>query len=230
MAGGTLLEPEKLPVPSLSRRGLDLRPVVLATAVLAAADLDEALLPYQDAVAEAHRSGSILAFAQATGSHLHAFLWRGELAEAEAEGREAVDACETWGSPWSYLVAFLANALMEQGKLDIAAAALARAGADPRSESGALVFMRESHARLSILRGDVAGGLAEFFEVGRLFEAVGGRNPALFAWRSQAALARPVACQKPNVGRVARAPLLALTSGVTQMGVARSAARPPVSR
>lgn len=83
-------------MPSVSRRALDLRPVVLATAVLAAADLDEALLPYQDAVAEAHRCGSVLAFAQAKGSHLHAFLWRRELAEAEAEGREATDACEAW--------------------------------------------------------------------------------------------------------------------------------------
>jgi hypothetical protein len=60
LAGGTLLEPENLPAPALSRRGLDLRPVVLATAVLAAADLDEALLPYEDAVAAAHRSGSVL--------------------------------------------------------------------------------------------------------------------------------------------------------------------------
>lgn len=149
LAGGTLLEPENLPLPPLSRCGLDLRPVVLATAVLAAADLDEALLPYEDAVAVAHRSGSVLALAEAKGSHLHAFLWRGELAEAEAEGREAVDACEAWGSPWSY-IAFLANALMEQGKLDDAAATLARSGSDPRPESGALVFMRESHARLSI--------------------------------------------------------------------------------
>jgi DNA-binding CsgD family transcriptional regulator/tetratricopeptide (TPR) repeat protein len=189
LRGGTLLEPEQLPLPALSRRGLDLRPAVLATAVLAAADLDEALLPYQYAAAVAHRSGSILAFAEAKGSHLHAFLWRGELAEAEAEGRAAVDACEAWGSPWTYPVAFLANALMEQGKVDAAAAALARAGSVPRSESGALVFMRESHARLSILRGDIAGGREELFEVGRLFEAVGGRNPALFPWRSQAALA-----------------------------------------
>jgi len=72
LAGGTLLEPETLPAASLSRHGLDPRPLALATAVLAAADLDEALLPYDDAVAQAHRSGSILALAQAKGSHLHA--------------------------------------------------------------------------------------------------------------------------------------------------------------
>jgi DNA-binding CsgD family transcriptional regulator len=42
---------------------------------------------------------------------------------------------------------------------------------------------------LSILRGDIAGGLAKLLEVGRLFEAVGGQNPALVSWRSQVALA-----------------------------------------
>jgi len=78
---------------------------------------------------------------------------------------------------------------MEQGRLDDAAAVLTRAGSESRPETGSVVFLRDSRARLSILRGDVAGGIDELFEVGRLFEAVGGRNPALIAWRSQAALA-----------------------------------------
>jgi DNA-binding CsgD family transcriptional regulator len=189
VAGGTLLAPETLPAASLSRHGLDLRPVVLATAVLAAADLDEALLPYDDAVAEAHRNGSVLALAEAKGSHLHAFLWRGELAEAEAEGRLAVDACNAWGTAWSFPAAFLADALMEQGRLDDAAATLTRAGSESRPATGSVVFLRDSRARLRILQGDIAGGLDGLLEVGRLFEAVGGRNPALVAWRSQAALA-----------------------------------------
>jgi DNA-binding CsgD family transcriptional regulator len=189
LAGGTLLAREDLPATALSRPGLDLRPVVLATAVLAAADLDDALFPYPDAVAAAHRSGSILALAEAKGSHLHALVFRGELAEAESEGRQAVDACTAWGSPWSYPAAFLADALMEQGKLDDATAVLTRAGSQREPDSGSAVFLRDSRARLRILRGDLAGGVHELFEVGRLFEAVGGRNPALIAWRSHAALA-----------------------------------------
>jgi DNA-binding CsgD family transcriptional regulator len=189
LAGSALLARESLPATVLSRPGLDLRPVVLATAVLAAADLDEALVPYHDAVAAAHRSGSILALAEAKGSHLHAFLFRGELAEAEAEGRQAVDACTAWGTPWSYPAAFLTDALMEQGKLDDATAVLTRAGSERQPDSGSVVFLRDSRARLRILRGDLAAGVHELFEVGRLFEAVGGRNPALIAWRSHAALA-----------------------------------------
>jgi len=189
LAGGTLLKTENVPATVLSRRGLDLRPVVLATAVLAAADLDEALHPYHDAITAAHRSGSILALAEAKASHLHAFLYRGELTEAEAEGRAAVDACQAWGSQWSFPAAYLADALMEQGKLHDAATVLARAGSELRPDSGSVVFLRDSRARLSILRGDIAGGLDELLKVGRLFEAVGGRNPALIAWRTHASLA-----------------------------------------
>jgi hypothetical protein len=189
LAGGTLFARPDLPATVLSRPGLDLRPVVLATAVLAAADLDDALVPYPDVVAAAHRSGSILALAEAKGAHLHALVFRGELADAEAEGRQAVDACTAWGTPWSYPAAFLADALMEQGKLDDAAAVLTRAGSERQPDSGSVVFLCDSRARLRILRGDLAGGVHELLEVGRLFDAVGGRNPALVAWRSQAALA-----------------------------------------
>ena len=76
----------------------------------------------------------------------------------------------------TYPIAFLADALMEQGKLDDATAALTRARAAPRPESGTLVFLHDSRARLSILRGEFAGGLDKLLEVGRLFEAVGGRT------------------------------------------------------
>jgi DNA-binding CsgD family transcriptional regulator/tetratricopeptide (TPR) repeat protein len=204
LSGGGLLVREDMPAILRSGRGLDLRPLVLATAVLAAADLDEALDPYEDAIAEAHRSGSILALAEAKGSHLHAFIWRGELIEAEVEGREAVAACEEWGSPWSFPAAFLADSLMEQGKLDDAAAVLAGIESGPKPESGSLVFPRDSRARLSILRGDVEGGLAELLEVGRLFEAVEGGNPALVAWRSHAALAQLHLGNRDEARRLAR--------------------------
>ena len=40
-----------------------------------------------------------------------------------------------------------------------------------------------------MLRGDLAGGLAETLDIGRVFEEAGGRNPAMIAWRSHAALA-----------------------------------------
>jgi DNA-binding CsgD family transcriptional regulator len=156
------------------------------------ADLDEALAIYEDALAVAHRHGSILTFAGAKGGRAQTLLWRGDLAEAEAECREALAASEAWGS-WrvtGHLAAFLSDALMEQGRLDDAAAALARAERGERLPGSAgSLHLGESRARLRMLQGDLAGGLEEMLATGRRFEAVGSRNPAFTAWRSHAALA-----------------------------------------
>jgi DNA-binding CsgD family transcriptional regulator len=40
-----------------------------------------------------------------------------------------------------------------------------------------------------MLRGDLAGGLADLLDAGRRYDAVGSRNPAFIAWSSPAALA-----------------------------------------
>ena len=123
---------------------------VLAASVLALADLDEAVVAYDDALAEAHRRGSIHIFATAKGFRAQTFVWRGELAEAEAECREALAACEAWGTlaPRGVPGRFLADALIEQGKLDDAAAALARVGPQPVPDGATLLFLRDSRARL----------------------------------------------------------------------------------
>ena len=86
-------------------------PFTLATMVLAMADLDEALVLYDAAVADAVRRGSIIAFAAARTHRAEAFLYRGDLAEAVAEGREARPACDTWGMSAAFrlLTAFLAT-------------------------------------------------------------------------------------------------------------------------
>jgi DNA-binding CsgD family transcriptional regulator len=179
LAGGTLL-----------KQRIENLAFVVPTQVLAMADLDEALVIYEDALAEAHRRGSIFAFAKAFRAQT--FLWRGDLAEAETECREAYAASEAWGTPARFsvlLAAFLADALMEQGKLDDAAIALARTGFGGPLPDGIPLLFLDSRARLRLLRGDLAGGLEEMLEAGRRFEELGGRNPAFMAWRSHAALA-----------------------------------------
>jgi DNA-binding CsgD family transcriptional regulator/tetratricopeptide (TPR) repeat protein len=179
LAGGTLLRVETA--------------FAIPCIVLARADRDEVLAVYEDALAEAHRRGSTSAFAVAKVFRAQTFVWRGDLGEAEAEAREAFAAGETWATSarfFGYSLAFLADALMEQGKLDDAAAALARAGTrESFLDSAGIVYLPDSRARLRMLRGDLAAGLEETLEAGRRFEAVGGRNPAFLAWRSQAALA-----------------------------------------
>ncbi len=174
--------------------------------VLAMADLDEAVIAYDDLLAEAHRRGSIMFLAAVRGNRGQALVWRGELAEAEADCREGLAACEAWGTSWrlkAHLAAFLAEALIEQGKLDAAVTALTRAGYEPTADSATLLFVRESRARLRVLRGDLAGGVEEMLAAGRLFEGVGGRNPAYLAWRSQAALALLQLGERDKASRLA---------------------------
>ena len=161
--------------------------------VLAMADLDEVLTVYDDLLAEAHRRGSVFAFAAVKVFRAQALVWRGDLAGAEADAREALAAAAAWGASARFSghgAAFLADALMEQGKLDEAEAALARAEfGEALPDSARLLYLRDSSARLRLLRGDLDAGLAEMLDAGRRFESVGSRNPAYIAWRSPAALA-----------------------------------------
>ena len=188
LADGTILRADQPAIPYPVGAGL-----VPTSTVLAMADLDEVLTVYEDALAEAHRHGSTLAFGAVKVFRAFALRWRGDLGEVEAEAREALAAGEVWGATARFArhaAAFLADSLMEQGRLDEAAAVLA--GAWPTEAppgSTRLLFLGDSARRLRLLRGDLAGGLEEMLEAGRLFEEVGSRNPAFIAWRSPAALA-----------------------------------------
>jgi DNA-binding CsgD family transcriptional regulator len=162
--------------------------------VLAMADLDEVLTVYEDLLAEAHRRGSVFAFAAVKVFRTQALVWRGDLTGAEADAREALAAAAAWGASARFSghgAAFLADSLMEQGRLAEAEAALARADfGESLPDSARLLYMHDSGARLRLLRGDLGGGLAEMLDAGRRFESVGSRNPAFIAWRSPAALAQ----------------------------------------
>jgi ATP/maltotriose-dependent transcriptional regulator MalT len=88
-------------------------------------------MPLLDAsIAQAHQRGSTSTFAVAKGVRSLAWLWRGSLAEAEADACEAMSVIALaridLGRPWA--AACLADALMEQGRLEEAAAALDWAG------------------------------------------------------------------------------------------------------
>ena len=116
---------------------------------------------------------------------------RGDLGEAEADAREALAPAASLGASARFAghaSAFLADTLMEQGRVAEAAAVLAAPGLGAAlPHSARMLYLRDNNARLRILRGD-GGGLAELLDAGRGFEAVGSHNPAFIAWRSQAAL------------------------------------------
>ena len=158
--------------------------------VLAMADLDEVLLVFEQALAEAHRRGSTFDFAAVKVFRAQTLMWHGDLGEAESDSREALAAAGTWGPSARFAghaAAFLADSLMQQGRLVEAAAALSPGESLP--EDVRMLYLADSGARLRILRGDLAGGVAALLDAGRRFESVGSCNPALIAWRSPAALA-----------------------------------------
>jgi tetratricopeptide (TPR) repeat protein len=165
----------------------------LAVAALVVMHADRDMLPILDtSLARAHARGSVFAFAAAKVFRARAYFLRGELDDAEADARDALDACEEWnigiGPP--YAAAYLADALLEQGRLDDAAKALAR-GAGPGASPDFVHphWLLESRARLRILRGDLRGGVAELLDAGSELEARGMYNPTFMPWRSLASLA-----------------------------------------
>ena len=176
--------------------------------VLAMADLDEALTTYEELLAEAHRRGSTFASAAVKVFRAQTLVWRGDLGEAEADAREALAGAADWAASARFAghaSAFLADALMEQGRLDEAAAVLGRPGLDASlPETVRLLYLRDSRARFRILRGDLAGGLAELLEAGRQFDSVGSVNPAFSPWRSPAALVLRQLGDQDQARRLAR--------------------------
>jgi DNA-binding CsgD family transcriptional regulator len=187
-------------------------PLVLGLLVFVAADVDDAI-PRLDAwVTAAHERGSLLVYAPATCFRGLAWLSRGALAEAEADIRDsmwAVDiSSQNLGRP--FVGAYLANVLMEQGRLDEAAAALDWAGmSDPLPSSGFWYWVLDSRARLLMLQGQVKEGLETMLACGRRFAAHGGQNPAFVAWRSGAALAL-FSLDRPEEARILAAEELTL--------------------
>jgi DNA-binding CsgD family transcriptional regulator len=162
----------------------------LAIASLVVMHADHDVRPVLDrSLARAHEHGSVFAYASARVFRARANFLRGELREAEDDAAEALEAIEDWnigiGAP--YAAAFLADALIEQGRLDDAERALARGSVGHRPDFIHRHWLIESHARLRVLRGDLRGGLAELLAAGERMTAHGLHNPAFMPWRSQAA-------------------------------------------
>lgn len=79
------------------------------------------------------------------------------------------------------------------------------------------------------MSGDLAGGVEEMLAAGRLFEAVGGRNPAFLAWRSQAALALLQLGEQDEARRLVGLGVDELSVGASRVGTVRAWVRELVS-
>jgi ATP/maltotriose-dependent transcriptional regulator MalT len=119
-------------------------------------------------------------------------LRRGALRDAEAdasssyEQKLAMDA--KCGPPWP--LAFLLDALTQQGQLTAADEALARIGSSVEAppEMLAWPFVLEARGRLRLAQGHPAEGIADLFEAGRRWEHLHCHANASH-WRADAALA-----------------------------------------
>jgi DNA-binding CsgD family transcriptional regulator len=132
------------------------------------------------------------AFAHASSFRATALFHRGDLADAEADARTALDAVLPLAAEagYSFTFAILAAVLAERGALAEAIQTLDRASVpDEKPPTYQMALWLDVRARLHIAAGELGQGLAEMLAVGERLEALGVRNPGHVPWRSHAALA-----------------------------------------
>ena len=139
-------------------------------------------------LAEARRTGLVVWVAAAFQLRSRQRLWTGPLPDAVEDARGAFEIFA--GGRHMYLPATvycLARGLTEQDEPDEAAAVLA--SLDGSERGGFAAWAAEARGRLAAHRGDHEGALAAFVAVGDTLRDLGLTNPAMFHWRSEAALA-----------------------------------------
>jgi ATP/maltotriose-dependent transcriptional regulator MalT len=144
-------------------------------------------------VADSRRRGSVMGYATASAWRAAIALQRGLIASAEVDARSAVELTTAHGLHFlaPYTHAFLGEALIEQGKLEQAAAVFERAELGPmRGTRPELRFMH-TRARAHLARGKTAAAIADLRACQTTEEGPGSRNPNVLAWRSTLALALP---------------------------------------
>ena len=157
-----------------------------AAVPLVLAERDEGRDVWDACFADAHRRGSLFAAMGAHMWHGWALLRWGALVEAEESLRTAIEEMELWGNPRiEYTLGFLAWALTERGRLDEAREALLRVPVEPVLTWGG-THWRRSRVELLLAEGRPEEALAE---IEAIHDVPFARNPALFPWRTQRALA-----------------------------------------
>ncbi|MGW1729201.1 helix-turn-helix transcriptional regulator [Streptomyces sp. NPDC002306] len=156
---------------------------------LSATELDDVLPLLERYLKEAHQFGTEGDAVAAYTYRSREWLWRGSLAEALNDARQALrltyQLSDKVEFPFALSVAI--SALIEQGNVT-EATDLAK-GLDifsPR-RIGHWSFLRESYGQLLACQHRYDKALEAMLLAGESFAATGGRNPAFTAWRSGAA-------------------------------------------
>ena len=153
--------------------------------------LDESVLIFNQAIAQARRHGDIFNLAFLLTWRGVCQTERGDLRAAVADLREAIELSVAHGTRlnWSYNIGFLAYALLEQGDADEAARVIDRGGFPEQLplDQVHLAWFRLHRARLRIETGSPERGVDELLQVGETLRLLPFDNPGTAPWRSWAA-------------------------------------------
>lgn len=166
-------------------------PLLRAWLALLAADDPEAMASMDVALANAYQRGSLADLTTVLAFRPLGWLRRGALAEGAADAREGVRAIEMSGMVIArpFLGPFFAEILVEQGKYPEAVTMLDWIGpTNPLPRNGPLHLYLYALACLQRAEGNHSDALDTALAAGKWFATLGGDNPAVVPWRTEAAL------------------------------------------
>jgi DNA-binding CsgD family transcriptional regulator len=178
---------------------------LLAYVALVDADHDEALSELDRAWSAAHDGGSAHVAGLVAAFRAYALLGRGDLAAADEDARTAMALTSTPLATLSrvYAGVFRAEVHLARGRGDAALRALRWATAAGRPGPVLQVQVDMFSARLDLAEGRAEAAVRRAEDVGRRLAADGWSNPAIWPWRTVAALGRYALDQHDSAREVA---------------------------
>jgi DNA-binding CsgD family transcriptional regulator len=179
----------------------------LPETLIFADQLEEAAGLLNAAIRDARQRGSLpgVALASAFGSQVA--LRRGDLRDAEADARTALELVDprVLGYSRPYILSFLVDALVERGDYRSAESVLGEAGlSGDWPELWQFALLLASRGRLRLAQGRTAEGVADLLACGRRVTPWRPSNPGTVAWRSEAAIGLVRLGQRGEAARLAQ--------------------------
>lgn len=165
--------------------------IYAGTALAWADDFEAVLQLTESGLALARARGSRMGIAYSLALNSGVRLRAGDIGGCESNAALVVEELAE-ADPMAYAisVAWLIEALLEQGAPEAARQALDSSGLDGKLPAlGTVAFLMLARGSLLLAEHDVKGALEEFSAVGELADRSRYTNPAALAWRSRRALA-----------------------------------------
>ena len=195
LAGGALLEEE-------TADGIAYYLAVWALTL--AEDLQAAELAVTAAVEDARRRGSVLGFATACHFRAMAVLRRGRVKDAAADAANTLSARRYgWALSLASAVAIVVECHLLRGDSEAAAREIAAGKRDLGGVDPGTYQLVAARGQLELARMRPSAALDQLLEAGRLLEQRGWLNPAMYPWRSMAAIAAVQSGDRPRATTLA---------------------------